>query len=387
MRVLHLLKTSHGGSWARRQIKELVALGLNVHVALPNDGPFVGRYSQIGAIEHLLQTDFPINRPWRFPELSMKFRSLTSDIQPEIIHSHFVGTTLTMRLALGRNHLTPRIFQVPGPLHLEHPFFRVSEIKTACKSDYWVGSCRWTCNRYIASGIGRDRIFLSYYGGDLESITLKSKGKLRKELNTDANTIIIGMVAFMYAPKRYIGQKRGLKGHEDLIDAVAICRKKYPNIHCVLIGGAWNNAMEYEKSVREYASNTLGDAISILGNRDDVPALYPDFDIAVHASHSENVGGAVESLLNGIPTITTKVGGFPDLIHSGKTGILVPPSNPRKLADAIIHLLDNREKAAEMATKGKDLAKKMFDIRDTSRGILKIYQTILNRNPHTSNLI
>src|SRR6266508_2536216 len=143
MKILHLLKTSVGATWALRQIRELVKFGLEVHVVLPPGGPMVGKYTEMGVSEHLMQTDFPIRSPWQFPSLSAKFTRLVDTVQPDIIHSHFVGTTLTMRLALGRNHHIPRVFQVPGPLHLEHPLFRAVEIGTAGPADSWIGSCEW----------------------------------------------------------------------------------------------------------------------------------------------------------------------------------------------------------------------------------------------------
>ena len=49
------------------------------------------------------------------------------------------------------------MFQVPGPLHLEHPLFRTVELASASGSDFWIGSCRWTCERYRGSGIGAEK--------------------------------------------------------------------------------------------------------------------------------------------------------------------------------------------------------------------------------------
>lgn len=109
-------------------------------MALPENGPMVERFRDCGVHVHLLQTDFPTRQPWLFPGLASKFRRLVNDVAPDVIHSHFVGTTLTMRLALGLNHPTPRVFQVPGPLHLENSFFRNAEIKTAGQRDYWIAS-------------------------------------------------------------------------------------------------------------------------------------------------------------------------------------------------------------------------------------------------------
>ena len=94
IKALHLLKTSVGAKWALLQIRELVSLGVEVHVALPDGGAMVGRYEEVGATEHLLQTDFPIRAPWKFFGLSSQFSDLVKIVRPDIIHSHFVGTTL-----------------------------------------------------------------------------------------------------------------------------------------------------------------------------------------------------------------------------------------------------------------------------------------------------
>jgi glycosyltransferase involved in cell wall biosynthesis len=290
-----------------------------------------------------------------------------------------LGTTLTMRLALGKRHPVPRLFQVPGPLHLEHPAFRATEIRTAGPGDAWIGSCRWTCDRYRQSGVAAERLFLSHYGSDLDELAVGTPGRLRGELELDAAVPIVGMVAYMYAPKRYLGQRRGLKGHEDLIDALALCRETRPDLVGVVIGGAWNGATAHERRVRAYGKQRLGAAVRFLGTRSDVPALYPDFDVAVHPSHSENLGGAAESLLLGIPTIATDVGGFPDIVIPERTGWLVPPRRPAALATAILQAVDDRETALRLARQGQVHARRLLDVRDNARQIADIYETVTER--------
>ncbi len=378
VKALHLMKTSIGGGWAFRQMRELVKLGVEVHVLLPPGGPMVGRYAKAGIIEHLLQTDFPIRAPWRFPQLKKRFSEFVGALQPDIIHSHFVGTTLTMRMALGKKHPIPRIFQVPGPLHLEHSIFRKAEIATSGEMDRWIGSCRWTQERYVRSGIDRKRLFISYYGTDIPKFTVHRRGKLRSELGLNDQIKVVGMVAFMYAPKWYLGQTRGLKGHEDLIDAVAICQRNFPDMVCIMAGGAWDKARSYERRVRAYAKKKCGDNIIFLGTRNDVPELYPDFDVVVHPSLSENVGGAAESLLSAIPTITTHVGGFPDVVRNGETGWLVPSSNPPELAKAIIEALQDPANARKKAAQGRVLALSLFDVAESAQQILDIYRKIIS---------
>ena len=377
MRVLHLLKTSVGASWALRQTRELARLGVEVHVALPS-GPLVQRYVDVGVRVHEECFDIPLERPWEIPHILSRLRRLVALVRPDLIHSHFPATTLMARAALGKDHKTPRVFQVPGPLHLEHPLFRDLEVASAGSADYWIGSCRWTVRKYRTLGIPPDRIFFSYYGTDVEYAEEGKKGALRNLIGVGAETPIIGMVAYMYAPKRLFGQCKGLKGHEDLIDALAWCLDRRPGLKGVFIGGAWNGAFRYEGKIRAYGRARCGDSVVFLGTRDDVHKLYPDFDVAVHPSHSENVGGAVESFLHGIPTVTTDVGGFPDLVEPGVTGWLVRPRDPVGLGRAVLGALEDPERSRRMAYAGREKTRKLFDVIKTAKEVREIYLRILN---------
>ena len=131
--------------------------------------------------------------------------------------------------------------------------------------------------------------------------------------------------------------------------------------------------------MQKYARSRCGDKVVFLGTRSDVADLYADFDVAVHPSHSENVGGAVESLLLGVPTIATRVGGFPDLVQDGKTGWLVPPKNPKDLATAIENALADPIGARAKTLAGQQRARELFDVRRTAKEVKDIYEQILGR--------
>ncbi len=380
MRVLHVVKTSTGAVWAWRQARELVALGTDVHIALPAGGDMVARYGEIGVRVHVLPAGFSLRRPHRLSVLLGGIRRLVADVRPDIIHMHTVAAALAVRTALGRGHQTPRVFQVPGPLHLEHALFRTAELATAGPPDHWLASCEFTRRLYREAGVSDDRLAMSYYGTDVERYTVRHPtGKLRAELGLPQETELVGMVAFMYRPKRYLGQRRGLKGHEDLIDAMALCLRQRADVAVVFVGGAWAGASHYEASLRKYGRARCGDRAFFLGTRDDVPDLYPDFNVAVHPSHSENVGGAVESLLMGVPTVATQVGGLPELVHDGETGWLVPPKSPRDLSDAVLDALSDRVRARRTAAEGRTLAAHLFDVRRTALEVRTLYDGILGR--------
>jgi glycosyltransferase involved in cell wall biosynthesis len=101
-------------------------------------------------------------------------------------------------------------------------------------------------------------------------------------------------------------------------------------------------------------------------------------DVAVHPSHSENLGGAAESLAAGIPTISTNVGGFPDIVINNQTGYTVNPKSPKELADAIIKTINSHIESRRMAFAGHELVREMLDIKSTSENILEIYNNILS---------
>jgi glycosyltransferase involved in cell wall biosynthesis len=376
MKVLHVVKTSNGARWALRQVRELCRQGIIVHVAAPH-GRWRSEYEVAGAVVHPFQFDFPSTAPWLFPERSRHLRRLVDQIKPDLIHSHHVGTTITARLALGRNHTIPRLFQVPGPLHLEHPSYRRIELATAGPGDFWTATCQSTYDLYREAGVSEGSLFLSYHGTDIVDFMPRPTGGLRAELGLSSSLRIVGMVAYFYAPKWYLGQRRGIKGHEDLIDALGICRDNRLPVVGVFVGGARSNASRYERRVVAYAARRCEDAVIFLGSRDDVADLYSDFDVAVHPSLSENVGGAVESLLMGVPTIATSVGGLPDLVERGETGWLVPPKDPTAIAEAIEDALTNADSSRLMARRGQARAREMFDVRKKAVEIVAIYEQIL----------
>jgi glycosyltransferase involved in cell wall biosynthesis len=376
MKVLHLLKTSVGASWALRQTQQLVKLGVEVHLALPA-GPMVEKYQQAGVNVHVFDPALCIGRPWKNIPAIRRLRSLVKQIQPDVIHSHFVATTLLMRMALVGMPV-PRIFHVPGPLHLEHKLFRWLDLTSGTKHDYWLASCLWTQKKYLSCGIAEQKVGLAYYGVNAEDFTFKvSLNGLKASLNMQPEDFLIGMVAYFYGPKSYLGQTRGLKGHEDLIDALVIVRQLHPNTKCVFVGGPWGASDVYFNQVKEYAKNTVGDACVFLGSVKNVPELYPQFDLAVHPSHSENVGGAVESMYAGIPTLTTNIGGFPDLVTDGVTGLLADVKSPESLAKKIIQAIEHPDLCENMVQKGLIKVQEVMNVEHNAKQVLSFYQHVL----------
>jgi len=202
------------------------------------------------------------------------------------------------------------------------------------------------------------------------------EGDLRQDLGIGADEKVIIMVAYFYPPKKHLGQKVGLKGHETILEAMPLILKRCPDARLVLVGSPWNNAVAYEAALKRQAQ-PLGDRVIFAGRRNDVASAYADADVAVCPSLSENLGAASESMAMAVPTIATNIGGFPDLILHGATGWLVPPCSPEHLAAAVCAVLDDLPQAREVGRRGQEHARHLMDVRRTAAEVKAIYEAIL----------
>jgi glycosyltransferase involved in cell wall biosynthesis len=384
--ILHLVKTTDGASWALNQVRELKTLGNDIHVVLPDDcGHFIEQWRQTGATIHIANLHFDAARLWMNKKKIDYLRRLVDTHRFDVIHSHFVGTTITMRLALNR-YTIPKIFQVPGPLHLEHSVFRQWELLGSNKDDVWVGSSRYIVDLYKAIGIPNNRLFLSYYGNDYSSFSTSRNGFLRSRYSLDRDTVLVGNINYMYPPKFYLFQRIGTKAHELVIDAISDASRVNRNVKGVLVGGQWGKGTGYETSLRKRALERSHGSVIMHGRMkpEDVAKTWGDFDIAVHAPISENCGGVIEPLLSGVPTIASSVGGIPEVIIDGLTGRLVPPLESDRLTDAIVECANDLEGHRQMATNGRRLVTRMFDVKRTAKEIHDIYRCVLGREQRPS---
>jgi glycosyltransferase involved in cell wall biosynthesis len=382
MRVLHVVKTSDGADWAAAQAAELVKLGVEVHVALPRSkGRAVEKWIESGSNIHIVPTDLPIRNPLELLTATRRLRGLVRDIGPDLIHSHFFGSTVLLRLALGATHSTPRLFQVPGPLHLEHRLWRSIELATAGPRDSWIASSRCILEHYRRARVPESKLYLSYYGIPVHKCPSVKSGVLRKRYGIPDSVKIVGNANFIYPPKWYLGQRIGLKAHEDVIDALGLVLRERTDVHGVLIGGAPPGSEWYERRLRARARAVGGDRILMTGYLpvDDIRQMWPDMDVAVHVPISENCGGVGEPMLAGVPTVAGRVGGLPEVVIDGLTGTLVSIRRPDELARAILRVLGSPGHFLELAKNAQTLARRMAADQRLAEEVHAIYSHVLGR--------
>ncbi|OZI22153.1 glycosyltransferase family 1 protein [Bordetella genomosp. 7] len=164
---------------------------------------------------------------------------------------------------------------------------------------------------------------------------------LRGELGLGADDIVVGCVAVM----------RAAKGHKDLIDAIRPMMAERGNLHMVFVGSGSPTFEQTQAYVHELG---LQDRIHLMGTRRDVPNLLAGFDIFALATQQEASGTVyVEAQAAGLPVIGTNVGGVPEMMRDGITGILVPVKDRDALEAALRRLVDDPQLRRTMGEAGR----------------------------------
>lgn len=145
-----------------------------------------------------------------------------------------------------------------------------------------------------------------------------------------------------------IANIRPEKDQLTLMRAMAIVVRELVEVHLLIVGSPSDPAY-HDRIQREIAKQNLRDHITMLGQRQDVPAILHSCDVGVLSSSKEGFPLAlVEYGLAGLPAVATDVGECAAVLQHGGVGIVVPPGEPDRLAAALLSLLRSRERRAAL---------------------------------------
>jgi L-malate glycosyltransferase len=167
-------------------------------------------------------------------------------------------------------------------------------------------------------------------------------------------------------------------GMDLLIDAFARVRDRIPGTQLKLLlvgGGALAEALRQECRRRD-----IEHLVTFTGPipYEQVHLQHQMLDIAVYPSRSESFGvAAVESQACGVPTVVTDVGGLPEVVDSGRTGLIVPPENPEALAAAIERLVRSPDMRLEMGGCARKHVLRNFAIEGCVDRLEAVYTSVV----------
>lgn len=380
MKVVHIVKDNVGARFAFDEVVYLKDQGVDVTVVMPVNFPghMAGLYRDAGVPLVDVDPSLYPNRPDRSRRNARALRAALDELGPDLVHVHHVAPCLLLRLATGRKPSFKRVFEVHGPLHLESFHTRRVDLATKSNADYYVATSEATRRIYRAHRVEDDRMEMVYSGFRTEDWVKEPSGALREAMGAGPDVPLVGMVAWFYPPKRILGQRVGLKGHDLFIKAIPSIAAAHPDARFVIVGGELSGSEGYAQRLKAMATRLgLDEILTWLGPRTDVAHIQPDLDVAVHPSRSENPGGAVYTLLSGVPTAGSSVGGIPEVVRDGETGYLFDRDDVGGLVSSVNRMLEDRETATAMAAKGRALVQELFDISRTAPRILSFYERVV----------
>ncbi len=222
---------------------------------------------------------------------------------------------------------------------------------------------RNTRRRIINSGLQSKDVAVLYNGIDTDYWHPSSVPPvLKKELGLQPDQILIGTVARITYDKDL----------PTFFKVAKFVSEKHPNVKFAIIGDGYGDELAQAKIL----ANDLGleDLIHFTGHRTDLREIYASLDIFLMTSITEGLPNtALEAMAMGVPVVSTSVGGIPELVVHGETGLLCPVGNSSALSSAIMHLLENSGRKKQLSQSARQHILRYFNFSNRVKRLEEFY--------------
>ncbi len=291
-----------------------------------------------------------------------------------LLHTHDARSDVT-GLLISRMHGIPIVSFAHGWLNWVSAFskerlYAYLEALTVSLSNGIVVASRHMERDLMEKRIPSEKIKYIPYGIDTSKFNVNHKGNhIREEFNIRPYSPLIGTV----------GRFHPWKGQKYFIEAAKVVSEKYPEARFLIVGDvAFDEHKQYRQELLDITQAlNLEDKVIFTGSRKDIPQIMNAIDLFVLPSLREPFGIVIiEAQACGKPAIGTLVGGIPEAMKEGDTGILVKPGDSEGLARAILSLLSNRKKMQMMGAAGRKRVEELFSTERMIEKTEQLYRMI-----------
>jgi glycosyltransferase involved in cell wall biosynthesis len=338
-------------------------------------GTFVSRAEEAGVAVIPLRQMTPARRinPWLDARALDELVSHLGAGEFDLVHTHSAKAG-----ALGR--IAARRVGVPVVVHSFHGFpfhdFQSRPVRAALlaverrlarMTDFFVTDGTMVAAQAVRLKLAppdRIRAIASPVDDDIVLVSEATRRRARRRLGVPESAKVVGTAARLDAQKAPL----------DMVEAVASLGRS--DVWMVWIGDG-NLRAKTERLIRRRG---LEDRFLLVGNRSDVSSLLPAFDVFALSSLYEGLPCAVvEAMRSGVPVVATAVNSVPEIVVSGKTGLLARPGDPQSLSRALAYLLDHRDEALRMARAARDHVGDHFRPEALARDLAEVYELALQQ--------
>lgn len=233
--------------------------------------------------------------------------------------------------------------------------------------DAAIGNSQAVVRELIGEGVEPEKARLIYNGIE-GPLSLPDRAEARAALRLDSNCLVGAIVANLIP----------YKGHRDLIEALPLVAAKLQTPFVILAAGR-DQGIRAELEALAAERGAAG-RIRFLGEHQDISTLLAAADFGLLASHEEGFSNVVlEGMAAGLPMIVTNVGGNPEAVLDGETGLVVPPRDPGAIAQAILRLAADPALRTRLGEEGRARVEQKFSLRQCVDAHAALYFELLER--------
>jgi len=364
VRVLHLITELNIGG-AEKVLSRLLSrldrdrFALAVACLYGRDGLVADEIRSLG----IPVTDLGMTAKWRLDAFVRLYRLLHRQ-RPTILHTWMFHANVPGRV-LGRLAGVPIVISSERTMGQEGGLRRwLNRItgplpdRVACVSESVAEFAAQTI------GIPPAKLVVIPNGIPLEDFQPGDRSRARVDLGIPLRVVVAGTV----------GRLQPVKGTRHLLEAWSRLVSGHPDAILLLVGGG------SQQAALERMSRHLGisEHVRFLGDRADVPDLLRGMDVFVLPSLWEGMpNAALEAMAVGLPVVATAVGGTPEVVVDGVTGLLIPPGDPDALAQSIAHLLCDPDLRYRMGQAGRERVVNHFSVGRMVEQTTRLYEHLL----------